>query len=53
MHAIPECPLCGAPALDRWCAACHDRMAAAYADAEAERLAAEDAVDTAPSTDLW
>jgi hypothetical protein len=52
---IPACTSCGAPDLDRWCAVCHDRMEAAYADAEAERLCAQraDSQESAADTDVF
>lgn len=51
MQTIPECTICGAPSLDRWCPMCHDRMEAAYHDAEAERIADEGATLTAEEGD--
>jgi hypothetical protein len=46
MQSIPECPICGAPELDRWCAVCHDRMEAHYRDEEAARIEEEGATLT-------
>lgn len=47
MQPIPACTICGAPELDRWCADCRERMEAAYADAEAERVYAH--LETLPT----